>query len=61
MGSLVLGLIGWEGLGFSSYFLVVFLRTRGGLGGAIQTILTNRLGDIGLLCAIGLSVGFETN
>jgi len=53
MGRLPVGVVGWEGLGFSRFFLVVYRRTRTSLSGASLTIITNRLGDIGLLVAVG--------
>jgi len=42
----VVGLVGWEGLGISSFYLVAFRRSRSALSGALITIITNRLGDI---------------
>merc|ERR1739844_605036 len=57
MGSLPVGLVGWEGLGFSSFFLVGYTRTRTSIRGANVTMITNRLGDIGLLVAVGRYVG----
>jgi len=44
-------------LGFSRFFLVVYRRTRTRISGAYLTIITNRVGDIGLLVAIGAYVG----
>merc|ERR1719474_1215251 len=51
-GSIVVGLVGWEGLGISRFFLVAFRRSRSSLSGANITIITNRIGDIGYLLAI---------
>jgi len=51
-GSIVVGLVGWEGLGISRFFLVAFRRSRSRLSGANITIITNRIGDIGYLLAI---------
>ena len=45
-GTLVVGLVGWEGLGISSFYLVAFRRSRSGISGALITMITNRLGDI---------------
>lgn len=53
IGRLPIGLVGWEGLGFSRFFLVAYTRTRISIRGASLTIITNRLGDIGLLIAVG--------
>jgi len=57
MGRLPVGLVGWEGLGFSRFFLVAYTRTRISIRGASVTMITNRLGDIGLLIAVGSYVG----
>jgi len=57
MGRLPVGLVGWEGLGFSRFFLVAYTRTRIRISGANVTMITNRLGDIGLLIAVGRLVG----
>jgi len=51
-GSIVVGLVGWEGLGISRFFLVAFRRSRSSLSGANITIITNRIGDIGYLLSI---------
>merc|ERR1719474_2182470 len=51
-GSIVVGLVGWEGLGISRFFLVAFRRSRSSLSGANITMITNRIGDIGYLLAI---------
>lgn len=51
-GRIVVGLVGWEGLGISRFFLVAFRRSRSSLSGANITIITNRIGDIGYLLAI---------
>ena len=56
IGSLLVGLIGWEGLGISRFYLVAFSRTRSGIAGAIITIITNRLGDICYFVALGLGL-----
>lgn len=57
IGRLPIGLVGWEGLGFSRFFLVAYTRTRISIRGASLTIITNRLGDIGLLVAVGRFLG----
>jgi len=41
-------MLGWDGLGVSSYLLVKFYNNWRSLNGAIVTILTNRLGDVWL-------------
>jgi len=47
--------VAWDLLGFSSFFLVVFFRTRPSLGGGLLTCLTNRVGDVLLLAFFGLN------
>jgi len=62
-GTLVVGLVGWEGLGISSFYLVAFGRSRSGISGALITMITNRLGDIFYFlalasCILGPGPGF---
>jgi len=46
--------VAWDLLGFSSFFLVVFFRSRSALGGGLLTGSTNRVGDVLLLSFFGL-------
>lgn len=46
--------VAWDLLGFTSFFLVIFYRSRASLGGGLLTGLTNRLGDVLLLSFFGL-------
>ena len=46
--------VAWDLLGFTSFFLVIFNRSRSSLGGGLLTGLTNRLGDVLLLSYFGL-------
>jgi len=46
--------VSWDLLGFTSFFLVIFYRSRSSLAGGILTGLTNRVGDVFLLLLFGL-------
>nr|ANQ92691.1 NADH dehydrogenase subunit 5 [Trisidos kiyonoi] len=53
----VLGMIiGWDGLGLSSFLLVVFYQNSGSLSSGVITALTNRIGDGLILVGMGLSL-----
>ena len=52
--NLCTALIGWDGLGVTSFLLVVYYKKRNSLGSGMMTSLTNRLGDSFLLCRLGL-------
>lgn len=51
---LVSVLLGWDGLGLTSYCLVIFYQNQKSSSSGIITALTNRVGDVFILIRIGL-------
>lgn len=52
----LLGLIvGWDGLGLTSYLLVIYYQDKRSLGSGTLTVLSNRIGDV--LFFMGVSLG----
>lgn len=47
-------LLGWDGLGLTSFLLVVYYQNSYSLGAGLITVFTNRLGDVILIISIGL-------
>jgi NADH-ubiquinone oxidoreductase chain 5 len=48
-------ILGWDGLGVTSYLLVRFYRSEKSFNARILTVLTNRLGDVAILSFIALN------
>jgi len=53
---LIILLIGWDGLGITSFILVVYYQNPKSLAAGIITALTNRIGDVIILIAIALTL-----
>nr|YP_010276197.1 NADH dehydrogenase subunit 5 [Aphaenogaster japonica]UHY39319.1 NADH dehydrogenase subunit 5 [Aphaenogaster japonica] len=47
-------LFGWDGLGLVSYCLVVFYQNYSSYNSGMVTVLSNRVGDVGILMVIGM-------
>nr|QDO71904.1 NADH dehydrogenase subunit 5 [Lithophaga curta] len=46
-------LIGWDGLGLTSFLLVVYYQSRSSLGAGMITAISNRIGDVLIICCLG--------
>lgn len=47
-------LLGWDGLGLTSYALVIYYQNESSCSAGILTVLSNRIGDVCILMSIGL-------
>nr|AYV63061.1 NADH dehydrogenase subunit 5 [Lovenula raynerae] len=54
-------LLGWDGLGVTSFLLVLYYQSPKSFNASMITALTNRIGDVGLLCFIGLSLSMGSS
>nr|APA19194.1 NADH dehydrogenase subunit 5 [Parvasolenaia rivularis] len=55
--NLVFVLLGWDLLGITSFFLVIYYQNSSSVGAGMLTVLMNRIGDVFLVLSIGLSSG----
>nr|YP_009939382.1 NADH dehydrogenase subunit 5 [Crenidorsum turpiniae]QNV48536.1 NADH dehydrogenase subunit 5 [Crenidorsum turpiniae] len=53
-------LMGWEGLGMSSFILIMFFMNKKSLMSSLYTMIMNRLGDIMLMISIMLMMDFNS-
>jgi len=54
VGSFVCLLLGWDGLGVTSFCLVIYYQNRRSTAAGLITFFINRLGDVFLLISIAL-------
>lgn len=54
--NLVAMIVGWDGLGLSSFCLVIFFHNKTSLNRGLITFITNRLGDCFIILAISLLI-----
>nr|AXI98838.1 NADH dehydrogenase subunit 5 [Pseudoniphargus unisexualis] len=47
-------MLGWDGLGFTSYILIIYYQNESSCNSGMLTILSNRVGDVMILMSIGL-------
>jgi len=57
-GGLLSFFVFWDLLGFSSFFLVIWYRSRSSIAGGLLTGALNRVGDCFFLILFGLALGF---
>nr|AWN56257.1 NADH dehydrogenase subunit 5 [Euschistus heros] len=51
-------LIGWDGLGLTSYCLIIYYQNKSSYNSGMLTVLINRMGDIFIIMSISLMINF---
>nr|WNO18529.1 NADH dehydrogenase subunit 5 [Eulepetopsis sp.] len=54
--NLITLLLGWDGLGITSFALVIYYQNKKSLSAGMLTVMSNRIGDITILLAIALTL-----
>jgi len=50
-------LIGWDGLGVTSFLLVIYFQNKNSTNAGLITLLTNRVGDVLIIIRLILFIG----
>uniref|UniRef100_UPI0030DF60D3 NADH dehydrogenase subunit 5 n=1 Tax=Echinolaelaps fukienensis TaxID=2902762 RepID=UPI0030DF60D3 len=58
--NLLISILGWDGLGLISFCLIIFYNNENSNYCGLLTVMTNRLGDIGLLLSIMFMMNFKS-
>ena len=61
MSRLFFLMLGWDGLGLVSFFLIVYYQNQSSIFSGIFTLLINRIGDAFFLCSISICLLFSSN
>nr|YP_009250799.1 NADH dehydrogenase subunit 5 [Namalycastis abiuma]AMY15512.1 NADH dehydrogenase subunit 5 [Namalycastis abiuma] len=54
--SMITLLLGWDGLGITSFVLVIYFQNPKSLGAGLITAFTNRIGDVMILLSIAMTI-----